>query len=508
MSRDSSDSTPTTGEKARRPLWLRLLGVRRRKGRFLRFRLTRWGWFLAVLVVAGVGMAGFAEYTMQPEFCRSCHIMEPYFTAWHQSTHRNVSCADCHFEPGLKNTLKGKWQASSQAVKYLTDTYGSKPHAEVQDASCLREGCHARRLLEGKVKWEVPRQEGGKVTIRFDHTPHLKELRRGKQLRCVSCHSQIVQGQHIVVTLDTCFLCHFKGLSHGRHEETLGGCRACHDAPKEKIRLSTGLFDHQSYLDRKVGCENCHSDSVAGDGAVPRQVCWVCHNQPKQIARYGETAFIHANHVTNHKVECSNCHVQIEHKLTTGPGFPSEKTPTDHTSAASDTCGQCHEQTHAGPAELYRGVGGRGVPDMPSPMYRTQVDCLACHKSRQRGDLAAEVLGQTFTAAQASCDYCHGNKYAGRLDEWKKVVTQHLADAEAAYARSQAAVQKLQLTGEDDLKARRLLDDARHNIALVKLGHGVHNVNYATALLNFAVECCKQAAGVLPSEGTPKGATP
>src|SRR6185369_8233364 len=234
-----------TESKPTRPGWMRWLGIRRRTtgSRFLRYVPTIWGWILIVFVVGVGGGAGFAEYSMQPDFCRSCHIMEPYYQAWHGSTHKNVPCTDCHFEPGLKNTIKGKFEASSQAAKFITGTYGSKPHAQIHDVSCMRSGCHEKRLLEGKVNWPVTTPNGNVVTIKFDHTPHLTEERRGKQLRCVSCHSQIVQGQHLVVTLDTCFLCHFKGLEHGRNEHTVGGCTGCHNAPKEKIRLATGNFD-------------------------------------------------------------------------------------------------------------------------------------------------------------------------------------------------------------------------------------------------------------------------
>jgi len=37
-----------------------------------------------------------------------------------------------------------------------------------------------------------------------------------------------------------------------------------------------------------------------------------------------------------------------------------------------------------------------------------------------------------------------------------------------------------------------LLDDADYNVRFVRLAHGVHNVNYATAVLNAAVECCER----------------
>lgn len=506
----SDDAAP---EKKKNPLWFRILGFKRRQGRFIRYGLKKRGWFQFVLLVMLGGMVGFIEYSMTPEFCRSCHIMEPYYQAWHTSTHRDVSCVECHFEPGLLNTLKGKFKASSQVVKYLTNTYGSKPHAEVRDASCLRDGCHERRLLEGAVKWKVPRQRGGNVTIRFDHKPHFRpdnkdKLRRGMQLRCVSCHSQIDQSQHMVVTLDTCFLCHFKGFKHGRGDQTLGGCRACHDAPKEKIRLSTGLFDHGMYVKRGVACESCHSDSVSGDGAVPRQVCWTCHNKSSQVSRYDEPAFIHENHVTKHKVECSSCHIQIEHRLTTGPAYVPFKPGSRYEVLHKGTCGQCHEETHGGPSELYRGKGGRGVPDMPSPMYRTQVDCIGCHKARSRDKNQAAVLGQTYLAVQDSCNYCHAKKYEGRLDEWKKVLTRHLTSAEAAYVKTKADLAKKTLSAMNTLRVQRLLDDANHNIRLVKLGHGVHNVNYSTALLNYALEQCKKAQSIMAPEGPPTEPSP
>jgi nitrate/TMAO reductase-like tetraheme cytochrome c subunit len=495
------DPSPSPAPQPKLGWWWKVFGMRPRKGRFLRIKPTLWGWVVVLLVMGGVGFGSFIEYSMKPDFCRSCHLMEPYYQAWHNSSHKNVNCVECHFEPGLENTIKGKWQASSQAAKFITNTYGSKPHAEIQDVSCMRSGCHEKRLLEGKVKWDVTTPDGHKVSIRFDHAPHLQETRRGKQLRCVSCHSQIVQGQHITVTLDTCFLCHFKGKQHGRHDETIGGCTACHDAPKKEIRVANGVFNHGEYLARGVDCESCHSDSIKGNGEVPRQVCWNCHNQTAQVSRYGESAFVHQTHVSNHKVECSSCHVQIEHGLRAGA--PREdKLPqgnkllaANHVLADSGSCGQCHEQMHGGPAEIYRGVGGRGVPDMPSPMYRAQVDCIACHRNENQTEDAAKVVGQTFVAAQASCDRCHGNHYSDILGIWKKTIDDHLRRADVAYEDARKALAKVTLASKDtekELKGKRLLDDAAANIRLVRLGHGVHNVTYATAVLNAAIDQAEQ----------------
>lgn len=485
------------------PLWMRLLGLRRRQGR-ISIVPTIWGWILVAAVVGMAGMAGFAEYSMKPDFCRSCHLMEPYYQAWHSSSHSKVACVDCHFEPGLSNTIRGKWQASSQAAKFITGTYGSKPHAEVHDVSCMRSGCHEKRLLEGKVKWTVTSPEGNQVTIRFDHTPHLKEQRRGKQLRCVSCHSQMVQGQHIAVTLETCFLCHFKGVEHGRNDKSIGGCSACHDAPEGQIKLATGIFEHGKYLERGVACQNCHSDSIKGDGSVTRQVCWACHNQPKQIARFGDTTFLHTEHISGHKVECSNCHTQIEHSLIAGAPKSHAGLVGANPLADAGSCGQCHEKLHMGPAELYRGVGGRNVPDMPSPMYRAQVDCIACHRTVKESEPTAEVVGQTFVAAQASCDYCHGAHYGDLLQAWKQTIDDQLQQAETVFHQATKALDKANLDAQQDLKARRALDDAGHNIRLVKLGHGVHNAIYSTAVLSASMESSRSVLAMTGQKVEPR----
>jgi nitrate/TMAO reductase-like tetraheme cytochrome c subunit len=484
-----------------------VVGLRRRNSKWLPIGLTVWGVVLVVLLVLVGAGAGLSHYSMQPEFCRSCHIMEPYYQAWHRSTHSGVPCQDCHFEPGWRSTLKGKYRAIAQVAKYVTRTYGTKPHAEITDASCLRAGCHEQRLLEGKVHWGLTASDNEPLEISFDHAPHLSRLRRGKQLRCVSCHSQIVQGEHLTVTLDTCFICHFKGLQHGRDNEVLAGCRSCHDAPRQIIQMELGLFDHQEYVERGVACENCHSDSIQGDGEVHLQVCGNCHNKADHLARFDDTEMMHRNHVTEHKVECSNCHIQIVHQLNAA----SQRSP--------GACATCHEGSHAGPRALYWGVGGRGVPEMPSPMARTQVDCIACHRHRVLPENVAEVVGQTFSAVGESCTYCHGAKYDGTLEEWNKRITTLQQASDAEYERVSTLVAQAELSAPALRRAENLLANADHNRRLVRLGHGVHNVNYAAALLNAANEFCHKAerlvgedtgrvADGLQSAKAPTGAPP
>ncbi|MFQ5847516.1 MAG: NapC/NirT family cytochrome c [Candidatus Methylomirabilales bacterium] len=267
------------------------------------------------LVVGFALLAGLWEVSSSPSFCNSCHIMEPYYEAWKKSPHNTVACVKCHYPPGFRDTLWVKYQAISQVAKWATGTYSSKPFAEVEDASCLRSGCHSRRLLEGKV---VFRRD-----ILFDHRPHLAEVHGGPRLRCTSCHSQIVVGTHIQVIETTCFLCHFKGKKVGRELAPIAGCTGCHQPPKGDILVGSIRFNHQEVVRRGVACQKCHLNVIEGDGEAPRTRCVTCHNEPEKLEGYADTMMIHNVHVSGHNIECARCHNEIKHKLPPPIGMPA-----------------------------------------------------------------------------------------------------------------------------------------------------------------------------------------
>ncbi len=275
---------------------------------------------IAVLGLAVVGAGGFGlwEMSSSPKLCNSCHIMKPYVDAWRSSKHNGIPCVKCHYPPGLRDTIWVKYQAVTQVVKWATQTYSSKPFAEVEDGSCLRSGCHDRRLLQGKVTY--------KRGIIFDHKPHLEGVRRGRQLRCTSCHSQIVVGTHIEVTESTCFLCHFKGMKTSREIQPIAGCTGCHQAPKGDVRVGSLTFNHADIVARGVKCQSCHLNVTEGDGEAPRERCFTCHNQLEKLARYEDTPFIHDFHVAGHNIECARCHTAIKHHLPPPVGVPTAAT--------------------------------------------------------------------------------------------------------------------------------------------------------------------------------------
>lgn len=416
---------------------------------------------------------GFAKFSTSPNFCGMCHIMKPYYNAWKTSTHNMVSCVDCHYPPDFTKKLEGKIAAISQVVKYVTRTYGTKPYAEIEDASCLRRGCHEKRLLQGKVMF--------KRGIIFDHKDHLTTLRRGMKLKCTSCHSQIVIGNHIAVTEQVCFICHFKNIDIINLDKMppelkkMASCDNCHGPPKGDITVDGNLFNHADFVSKGVKCIKCHIEIIQGKGEVPEDRCLNCHGEPEYLEKYNDDVNIHKNHVTLHKVECYQCHLEIKHKVKT------------KVSSLELSCDNCHRNKHEGIKNMYMGKGGKGLSDNPNIMYTYRVDCVGCHII-SKGDIeSVNFNGETRVAGNISCKTCHGDDYDGMLDIWKKDIDKSLKTTNELLKEVESSLKKF--VSEDEtvqLEINRLLRDARHNIKFVEYANGVHNPDYALNMLNVA----------------------
>ncbi|MHB0938201.1 MAG: NapC/NirT family cytochrome c [Armatimonadota bacterium] len=417
---------------------------------------------LALLVLMVVMGAVGLQYSQKPKFCTTCHNMQPYYDSWKTSAHKEVKCIECHYKPGIKNELQKKFEALNQVASYVTNQYGTRPSTQVDDASCLRSGCHDTRLLKGKVDFNG---------VEFDHAPHLSEFRRVTKLRCASCHQHVMEDQHMTVSESTCFLCHFKD-HKGRHSTT-ADCDKCHKQPLPKTK-----YDHSAMEARKVNCVECHANIVQGHGEVPEDRCVLCHSEKERLDRFSDTKFMHQNHVTDHKIECRQCHNTIQHKFQRSPetAFTSQ--------AVKDTCSACHDSKHSTVAQFYAGKGGVGVAEQPDPMYGAGVSCDACHKTgHDAGRTAAHQAG-------SRCVDCHDKGYDALLGQWRR-------EFDAPVRRTHAAIVK----AKGLLKGRQSaeIDKALANIKLLMDAGGVHNPQYARQLLSASARQANtalQRAGV------------
>jgi hypothetical protein len=395
----------------------------------------------------------------KPFFCGLCHNMKVYVDSWKASTHRNVECIKCHYKPGLKNHLKGKWQDGQLSLVYfVTGKSPTKPHAEIDDASCLQKGCHKRADLKDDMVFK---------NVLFSHPRHIEQMRRQKQLRCTTCHSQIVQGAHMTVTDVECFICHFYKTKDQKTYVT--GCPTCHFEARGDISVdNTFTFNHKRYIDRGIKCEQCHTNVISGDGHIPEFACLQCHNKREILEAKHTPEFLHRNHVTIHKVECFTCHSPIKHQIT---GLHYKGQP-------ADVCAGCHAGgEHVSEVSMYLGRGARFVPERANRMALINMDCDVCH---ERG--AGKPLGD-------SCKDCHGSLTDGMVERWKKI----LADGQAELSKQIAAL-KAQAGNRPDGAVKKLLDDAQYNYDLLRKGDGVHNIVYASDIINGTSKALKAAS--------------
>jgi nitrate/TMAO reductase-like tetraheme cytochrome c subunit len=455
--------------------------------RGLRWFLLRAGLLLGVfflLLLVMVGAAGW--YTSRPEFCNSCHIMEPYYKSWQESSHKDVSCIECHFAPGAGGKLRGKMLGLVQLAKYVTQSAGPRPSAEVPDASCLRSGCHEKRLLSGRVEYHG---------VHFDHTPHLGELRRGKQLRCTSCHSQIVQGQHMAVTASTCFLCHFKDEPFN---EGLASCTRCHQIPEKEFNLGGGVkFTHELAYKNGVDCANCHGDLIRGKGEVPQERCLVCHNRRSDLEKITDHAFMHAKHVAEHAIDCLDCHLRIEHSF-----------DKDRLRHAAGDCAGCHPNHHQEQIKMFQGTGGKTIPAHAGGMTVARVGCFTCHRFKETTPTGTVL----WRASAQVCSTCHEPSEVDRLRSYHEALRAAVPVIQSAAQGARKALASAKLPEQRKAALAKDLDRIESDLQFVGRGNDIHNIHYANeltrALLEQVSQICRELRLPEPKVALPPAEKP
>jgi cytochrome c nitrite reductase small subunit len=131
----------------------------------------------AIVATLGLFMAfgppGLYAKSESPEFCGSCHVLQPEYEAWfHSGAHQNIKCVDCHLpNNNLANHLF--WKSVDGAKDTLTFHTGrvsetiriSEHGAAVVQGNCQR--CHAEiisRLSIDRRCWDCHRRMSHKRT--------------------------------------------------------------------------------------------------------------------------------------------------------------------------------------------------------------------------------------------------------------------------------------------------------------------------------------------------------
>ncbi|HUU57740.1 MAG TPA: cytochrome c3 family protein, partial [bacterium] len=207
----------------------------------------------------------------------------------------------------------------------------------------------------------------------------------------------------------------------------------------------------------------------------PDTACYRCHADRSD--RMPDPTSLHRVHVTDHKVECFECHLEIKHGTL-------ELSPL-----LAPDCASCHGYRHSEQENVYLGIGGLDTPSVPSAKFEARISCAGCH-----GAVPAE--GAFPRATGESCVSCHGAGYDRVLERWQRDTGEAHRKGAALVAAAKAAVYAA--GGRDPARAhpRTLVAQAEKNLELVAAdgSRGAHNIIYANALIETAVSKADEAA--------------
>jgi hypothetical protein len=206
---------------------------------------------------------------------------------------------------------------------------------------------------------------------------------------------------------------------------------------------------------------------------VPRERCGVCHNRPEDLAKIDDHEFLHRTHVTDHKVDCLDCHLTIDHSL--------DRMKIEH--AASD-CASCHPDHHRDQVNMLRGMGGKSIPSQSNGMLSVRVECRTCHRFKKEGPTGSVL----WKASIEVCTSCHEPSALPRFQAYQERLKAGLAEMEASATRASDALKSAKLGTDQSAGLAKRLETVQHDLAFLRTANGIHNVHYATSLTSAAVE--------------------
>ncbi|MDW7651240.1 MAG: NapC/NirT family cytochrome c [Bacillota bacterium] len=275
-----------------------------------------------------------ASDSSNPDSCAGCHVIEPYYLTWQNSPHANVSCVECHVEPGT-GFVSVAAQRLGERLKYSEDMElpleGTK---EISSETCL--DCHSNNRV---------------ISPSLDLRSHWHADHLGYGTSCVDCHYEVAHA----------------GM---RNRETF----AYTDEKMDEFRN----MDHHDFSLTKTSCLECH------DGERVTYNCETCHTETSIPDNHflADFGYRHGDAVREDVQDCMRCH--------TGFGKVRE-IPGDSIAEITRNarfCINCHEGTRPVTHDAFWSVGHK-IPGKAS-----RDGCLVCHdwNTPQEGLRAANVI--------------------------------------------------------------------------------------------------------------------
>ena len=110
------------------------------------------GGVLLLAVLGTIGGVHLVEYSESAAFCTTCHTMNPQKKAYEASAHQDVSCGECHVNPGVMGFVSAKLAGTKELYRLVTNTYPTPippiPHDELPSTEVSCQKCHPLSTLD------------------------------------------------------------------------------------------------------------------------------------------------------------------------------------------------------------------------------------------------------------------------------------------------------------------------------------------------------------------------
>jgi len=314
---------------------------------------------LAVVVLGGVGAVGLWQYHERPEFCGTCHIMDPYVASWQESDYgayahaiEDVTCLECHV-PTLD-------QQVNELVVYMQGDY-EIPLEELEYPMDFCFDCH-------EPNDHTSYEEVVELTADLELNPHGSHL---GEIECDICHKM--------------------------HGVSVDYCAQCHGAVATGVGWTTEVTGtaEVDLWDPDMDCTGCHvmdpylesldnPDLLAYVHAQEGLSCLDCHNDLEAVEQVHEEA-VPGKRIVGKTVDnefCFDCHIDNEH--------------TSYEQVIGRTEGYVIEDMQINPHD-------------PHPDAETvkPIDCSTCHQMHEESPLTTACYSCHHSGTLENCSVCH-----------------------------------------------------------------------------------------------------
>jgi cytochrome c nitrite reductase small subunit len=311
---------------------------------------------LAAVVVIVAGVAGW-NYHEQPQFCATCHVMQPYLESWNGTgllayahAEEGVTCLECH-EPTIQ-------QQVDELVTFVTNDYEIPlEEREFDQEWCLR--CHEHGSYEEvaqrteELEWNPHDSHYGEMECSICHKVH-----RASEDYCAQCHDPVATGtgwitatQPITQVLEWW--------------EPDMDCVTCHVMASYTESLQDANLSAYTHAQEGLACLDCHEQAVLEQVHAEAQP-----GTPRlKVLRFSSEF-------------CFDCHVPNEH--------------TSYEEVVERTKDYTVDGEEINPHDPHVGVEETG-----------QYECYLCHRMHKESPLINGCYGCHHEETFENCSGCH-----------------------------------------------------------------------------------------------------